>query len=112
MGTPPFGRPKFPPRRRRGNRKDRRLHNRRVQDAAVPEAQDAPGEPAMSGSWVTKMMVMPSPFNPLQQVHDVHAGLGVEGPRGFVGQDQRRWFARARAMATRCCCPPDSLRGW
>jgi len=32
----------------------------------------------------------PVAIQSLQQVHDLHAGLGVQRPRGFVGKDQGR----------------------
>ncbi len=32
----------------------------------------------------------PAAVQPVEQIHDVHAGLGVESARGFVGQNQDR----------------------
>src|SRR6516225_3044970 len=45
-----------------------------------------------------------------EQVQDLRAGAGIEVAGGLVGEDDFR-PARARAMATRCCCPPDSSAG-
>ena len=42
----------------------------------------------------------------------VLAGHLVEGAERLVHQQERGWKARARAMATRCCMPPDSSHGW
>ena len=46
---------------------------------------------------------------PAQQRHDLTCRLGIETRHRLVGeQDARRW-ASARAIATRCCWPPDSV---
>ena len=34
-------------------------------------------------------------------------GLAVQFAGRFIGKDQLSAIARARAIATRCCCPPD-----
>ena len=47
----------------------------------------------------------------LEDVHDLQAGTGVQVTRGLIGQNQDGRFTRARAMATRCCCPPESWLG-
>ena len=47
-----------------------------------------------------------------EQLDDLLAGLVVEIAGGLVGQDDLRApDARARAMATRCCSPPESWPG-
>ena len=43
-----------------------------------------------------------------EQRHDLRAGARVEVPGRLVGQDDAGSLTSARAMATRCCCPPDS----
>ena len=34
--------------------------------------------------------------------------IGSRAPRGSSSSSTLGWFTSARAMATRCCCPPDS----
>ena len=46
-----------------------------------------------------------------QQVADALAGMTVEVAGGLVGEQDRRLGGEARAMATRCCSPPESWRG-
>jgi hypothetical protein len=45
---------------------------------------------AMSGSWVTSTMVMPSRLSAVEQRHDFLAGMAVEVAGRFVGEDQLR----------------------
>ena len=50
---------------------------------------------------------------PLEDGHDVDARARVERAGGLVGQDDLgRRSTMARAMATRCCWPPESWFGW
>jgi hypothetical protein len=44
-----------------------------------------------------------------QQVEDVLAGLPFEAGDGFVRQDDAWSLRDGRAIATRCCWPPDSV---
>nr|WP_276603003.1 hypothetical protein [Nannocystis pusilla] len=66
---------------------------------------------AMSGSWVTRTMVMPerpSSWN------SAMISMLVRESRLPVGSSARMTLGRltiARAMATRCCWPPDSCAG-
>ena len=46
-----------------------------------------------------------------EQVDDLGAGPGVEVAGGLVGEDERGSLMRARAIATRCCWPPDIRDG-
>ena len=47
----------------------------------------------------------------LQQVHHLDTCLGIECTGRFIGKDNL-WFGNeARAMATRCFCPPDISLG-
>ena len=39
------------------------------------------------------------------------AGVGVEVAGGLVGEDSAGSLTSARAMATRCCWPPESSVG-
>jgi hypothetical protein len=48
---------------------------------------------------------------PLQDLHDLDAGAAVEVAGRLVGQDQLGSLTSARAIATRCCWPPDSWFG-
>ncbi|MGH3963645.1 MAG: hypothetical protein ACRDRY_10380 [Pseudonocardiaceae bacterium] len=49
---------------------------------------------------------------PGQLLHDRFGGLRVERGGDFVAQQDIGSAAMARAMATRCCCPPDSSGGY
>ena len=42
---------------------------------------------AISGSWVTRTMVLPSAWSVIEESHDFDAGLGIEVAGGLVGQD-------------------------
>ena len=44
----------------------------------------------------------------LEDAHDFDARPRVEIARRLVGQQHTGSFTSARAMATRCCCPPES----
>ena len=66
---------------------------------------------ATAWSWVITMIVVPCGVELLQQRQDGRAGGGVEVAGGLVGQHHRRRPAIARAIATRCRCPPDSWVG-
>ena len=67
---------------------------------------------AMSRSCVTRMMVLPSLVQPLEQPHDLLAGGGVEVAGGLVRQqDATGCITSARAMATRWRWPPESSLG-
>ena len=65
----------------------------------------------MSGSCVTMMTVMPLAVELGQQVHDLAAGRGVEVAGRLVGEQHGGSVTMARAMATRCCWPPESSAG-
>ena len=68
---------------------------------------------AMSCSCVTSTTVMPSRVELLQQRHHLEAGLRVERAGRLVGEDQASAsLTSARAIATRCCWPPESCAGW
>ena len=66
---------------------------------------------AMSSSCVTMTMVMPCVVELLEHAHDLDAGLAVEVAGRLVGEQQRGSLTSARAMATRCCWPPESWLG-
>ena len=51
---------------------------------------------AMSRSWVTRMMVLPSLVQPLEEPHDLLAGRRVEVAGGLVGEQDRRAASPAR----------------
>ena len=63
-------------------------------------------------SWVTTIIVMPW----LARVTITSStSLTISGSSAEVGSSNRMTFgsmASARAMATRCCCPPDSWAGY
>src|SRR5829696_5924088 len=63
-------------------------------------------------SWVTTTIVMPSRASPIMTSR---TSLIISGSSAEVGSSNSMTFgsiARARAMATRCCCPPDSWAGY
>ncbi len=46
-----------------------------------------------------------------EQLHDLSAGFVVERGGRFVAHEQFRLMHEARAIATRCCWPPESCEG-
>jgi hypothetical protein len=46
-----------------------------------------------------------------QEAEHLLCGVGVEGARGLVGEEDAGLVASARAMPTRCFCPPESCSG-
>ena len=48
---------------------------------------------------------------PAEDPEDLVAGSGVELSGRLVGEDQDRVLEQARAIATRCCWPPESWEG-
>ena len=63
-------------------------------------------------SWVTQSIVMPCRASSSMTVS---TSLTISGSRADVGSSNSMTFgsiARARAMATRCCWPPDSWAGY
>jgi hypothetical protein len=62
-------------------------------------------------SWVTRIIVMPSSARPTIVSS---TSLTISGSRAEVGSSNSITFGSmhsARAMATRCCCPPESWAG-
>jgi len=47
----------------------------------------------------------------LEKLQNLDRSAAIEIPGGFVGQKDGRTVHGARAMATRCCCPPDICDG-
>src|SRR5438876_3742451 len=67
---------------------------------------------AMSGSWVTRTIVSPAS---LRRWSSARISMLVRVSRLPVGSSARTTagsLTSARAMATRCCCPPESWLGW
>ena len=94
---------------------DSRVHARpRVDgDTPVPERHDARAcSDAMSGSWVTITIVIPR--SPLRRRSRRSTSWLVRVSRLPVGSSARSSagsVTSARAIATRCCWPPDSSLG-
>ena len=66
---------------------------------------------ANSISWVTTIIVAPSRARAFITLSTSPVS---SGSRALVGSSKKRTLgfgAIARAMATRCCCPPDSCEG-
>ena len=70
-----------------------------------------PARFARSGSWVTIRMVLPRSVKRLNREKTASAVLESRLPVGSSAARISGSVAKARAMATRCCCPPDSLAG-
>ena len=67
---------------------------------------------AACGSWVTITMVfLNSVLSRSSRSRISSAALRVEVAGGLVGDEQVGSVTMARAMATRCSCPPESWRG-
>ena len=63
-------------------------------------------------SWVTTSMVIPSAASP---VITASTSLIISGSSALVGSSNSitlGFIASDRAMATRCCCPPESCAGY
>ena len=63
-------------------------------------------------SWVTQTMVMPSSARPIMVSR---TSLIISGSSALVGSSNSMIFGfmhSARAIATRCCWPPDSWPGY
>jgi hypothetical protein len=61
-------------------------------DAPIAEVGTRFANLAMSGSWVTRTMVIPWRLRLLKDGHDLHARSRVEVAGGLVGQDEYRIF--------------------
>ena len=66
---------------------------------------------ATSGSWVTSTTVMPWRLSSWNSAMISRLVLRVERAGRLVGEDQRGSLTSARAIATRCCWPPESCVG-
>ena len=68
---------------------------------------------AMSGSWVTTTSVMPSSrFSRWKMAMISRPIRESSAPVGSSARMMRGSLTSDRAMATRCCCPPESWLGW
>ena len=96
--------------RRRGLRGACRSSGRRGRRAS---RRPATRSAATSGSWVTSTMVIPAAPQLLKERHHLEPGAASRGCR-WARRRGSPWAAvtSARAMATRCCCPPESCEGW
>src|SRR5690606_5803868 len=63
---------------------------------------------ASSGSWVTMTMVVPCSWMSSSSSMTLRAICESRLPVGSSANSRRGLPARARAIATRCCWPPDS----
>ncbi len=62
--------------------------------------------------WVMSTTVLPVVrARVLQKLQDSLAGFVIQGTGGFVGTTATWVLGSARAMATRCCSPPESCGG-
>jgi len=66
---------------------------------------------AISFSWVTMTTVMPLSFSPSRSAHDLGSLFVSRLPVGSSANRIIGLLIMARAIATRCCSPPDSSLG-
>ena len=62
-------------------------------------------------SWVTTSMVMPSSASLRMTASTSPTSSGSSAEVGSSKSMRSGFMARARAIATRCCCPPDNCPG-
>ena len=74
----------------------------------ITDVRDLAGKPI---SWVTTTIVMPAAARSPHDVEDLAHQLGVQRARGLVEEHHFGSIASARAIATRCCWPPESCAG-
>src|SRR5207248_1786281 len=65
-------------------------------------------EAAISGSWVTSAIVRPSWLSLRNNSRITSPVWESRLPVGSSAKMILGWLTRARAMAVRCCCPPES----
>ena len=80
-------------------------------DEAVTDPDDAPARWATSGSWVIRTMVRPDWWSSSNKSSTSAVAVESRFPVGSSARISAGSVTRARAMATRCCCPPDSSPG-
>lgn len=67
---------------------------------------------AKSISCVTTIIVLSPDFNPLMTLSTSPVSSGSRAEVGSSKQSMSGESARARAIAMRCCCPPESSHGY
>src|SRR4029453_11649724 len=67
---------------------------------------------AMSGSWVTRTIVSPARLSPCRRASTSTLVRVSRLPVGSSARIIAGSLTSARAIATRCCCPPESWLGW
>ena len=81
-------------------------------DPAVGERHHAVGHSAIAALWVMTAVVVPSSrLTLLDRLQHEDAGRDVQGAGRLVAEQHVGPFGDARAIATRCCSPPDSCAG-
>jgi len=65
----------------------------------------------MSGSWLTMIIVFPFLFNFCRNFITISPVFESRFPVGSSARITSGSFARARAIATLCCSPPDNWLG-
>ncbi len=65
----------------------------------------------MSRSWVTISTVFPARVRPRSRASTVSVVAESRLPVGSSATTSAGSLASARAMAARCCCPPESMEG-
>jgi len=82
-----------------------------VDDAAIAEPQNAPGELGDVRLVVTRMMVMPSRFNRCSTCM-MSTLVWVSRAPWFVSQDQDRMIGQGAGDSHALLLPPDICEGW
>ena len=80
-------------------------------DPPIQDVDDPVGAAATSGSWVTITMVWPRSCRARSRSSTSAADSLSSAPVGSSASSRSGWLATARAIATRCCSPPDSVPG-
>lgn len=74
-------------------------------------ARGVPASAATAGSWVIMMMVLPASFSSRNNARISAPVAESKTPVGSSANSSEGEATRARAMATRCCWPPESSLG-
>jgi hypothetical protein len=86
--------------------------DRCLDDLAIVHEDDAITDLANPISWVTQIMVMPSRARSVMTSSTSEIISGSSADVGSSNSITLGFMQSARAIATRCCCPPESCDGY